>query len=281
MNDVSDAKDEHAGLLGKLFNEVKELAVTVLIFLPIWFFFSLFVYELRSIPSESMVPNLQVGDRVAVSKFAYGYSKYSIPLGLGRYLPLGDGRLFGSEPERGDVVVFRHPHEDKVMIKRLIGVPGDTVQVIDNRVIINGKPLDQKPLRRVSYHESRDGRLFKADEIRETNPDGKSYDIHILRFGNFANTNIFKVPEGYYFFMGDNRDNSTDGRALTGHCPPDANGVIDKAGCEPLVGPGSEASIGFVPYDMLIGRADTVLFTLNFCQRYEDGCPKGRVWKSL
>ena len=123
---------------------MKELIVTILIFLPVWFFFSLFVYELRSIPSESMVPNLQVGDRVAVSKFAYGYSKHSVPLGLGKYLPLGDGRLFASQPKRGDVVVFRHPHADKVMIKRLIGLPGDTVQMAGVRVVINGKPLERE-----------------------------------------------------------------------------------------------------------------------------------------
>tara|TARA_B100000678_G_scaffold75497_1_gene62008 strand:- start:8301 stop:9146 length:846 start_codon:yes stop_codon:yes gene_type:complete len=281
MNDVTDKSTEPAGFFPRLINEVKELAVTVLIFLPIWFFFSLFVYELRSIPSESMVPNLQVGDRVAVSKFSYGYSKYSVPLGLGRFLPLGDGRLFGGTPERGDVVVFRHPHVDKVMIKRLIGLPGDTIQIVDNKIIINGEAMKQEPVRRVVYREARQNRRYEADEILETNPEGESYLTHLLYQHNYANLPVYKVPEGYYFFMGDNRDNSTDGRALSGHCPPNANGVIDEAGCEPNTRPGEEPSIGYVPYEMLIGRADTVLFTLNFCGRYESGCPKGRVWKSL
>ena len=157
MSDGLENEEKTVELKDKFFHEVKELIVTILIFLPVWFFFSLFVYELRSIPSESMVPNLQVGDRVAVSKFAYGYSKHSVPLGLGKYLPLGDGRLFASQPKRGDVVVFRHPHADKVMIKRLIGLPGDTVQMAGVRVVINGKPLEQETQREVRYHEARRG----------------------------------------------------------------------------------------------------------------------------
>ncbi|MAP95572.1 MAG: signal peptidase I [Ponticaulis sp.] len=285
MNDIVDSdekaeNDEPKSLFEKLLNELKELIVTVLIFLPIWFVFSMVVYELRSIPSESMVPTLQVGDRVAVSKFTYGYSRYSIPLGLGKMLPEGDGRFLGGMPQRADVVVFRHPHVDKVMIKRLIGLPGDTVQVVDNKIILNGQPMAQDPQRRVRYREAREGRLFTADELIETTPEGRSYPIHILQLRNYSTTPVFKVPEGHYLFMGDNRDNSTDGRALSGHCPQNEQGVIDQAGCEPNPY-GQEPSIGFVPYENLIGRADTVLFTLNFCDRYESGCPKGRVWKSL
>ena len=284
MNETeSETPDaEPKSLVEKIINEFRELGVTVLVFLPIWFFFSLFVYELRSIPSESMVPNLQVGDRVAVSKFAYGYSRSSVPLGLGRFLPLGEGRLFGSEPERGDVVVFKHPHEDKVMIKRLIGLPGDRIQVVNNQIILNGEVLPQEPIDRVTYRDYRTNFRNQSDELLETNPDGVSYLVHdIIRVPNRSTPVIFIVPEGHYFFMGDNRDNSTDARALSGHCPPNASDVIDRAGCDPDLRPGEEASIGFVPYDNLIGRADTVLFTLNFCSRYISGCPEGRVWKSL
>lgn len=281
-NAREETNEEPVGFMAKALNELKELLVTVLIFLPIWFVFSTAVYELRSIPSESMVPNLQVGDRVAVSKFSYGYSKYSIPLGLGRYLPLGDGRIFASQPKRGDVIVFKHPHEDKVMIKRLIGLPGDTIQVVNNQIILNGKPMPQKRERTVSYHEARSGMLFDSDEILETNPEGVSYLVHDIRQrSNPRSSAIFKVPEGHYFFMGDNRDNSTDARVTSGHCPPNSSGIIDQAGCRPQLGPREEPSIGFVPYDLLIGKADTVLFTLNFCRQYESGCPKGRVWKSL
>lgn len=266
--------------LQKAWYEVKELAVTIAIFVPIWFTVMLVAYELRSIPSESMVPTLQVGDRVAVSKFAYGYSKHSVPFGVGNFLPLGEGRLFAHQPKRGDVVVFKHPHLNRTMIKRLIGLPGDKIQVINNRIYLNDDLLPQEPQRRVEYREHRDGRLTIADELKETLPNGKSYLVHdILSKGNRTSA-IFMVPEGHYFFVGDNRDNSADARELSGHCPP-VNNVIAKAGCTPLLMPGQEPTIGFVPFDNLIGRADTVFFTLNFCSRYESGCPKGRVWKSL
>ncbi len=271
--------DERTGMQ-KVVHEIKELAVTIAVFFPIWFVVMTFAYELRSIPSESMVPTLQVGDRVAVSKFSYGYSKYSIPFGIGKYLPLGEGRIFASQPKRGDVIVFKHPHLNRTMIKRLIGLPGDTIQVRNNRVYLNGTLLKQEPQRRVSYHEARSGRLLSADEIKETNPEGKSYLVHDIRSYPNDTTVTFKVPEGYYFFMGDNRDNSADARKLAGHCPPNENNVVDRAGCTPDPANG-EPTIGYVPFDHLIGRADTVLFTLNMCGRYESGCPKGRVWKSL
>ena len=281
----AEDKDVDRTPLEKIVHEIKELAVTVAIFFPIWFFFYFLVFELRSIPSESMVPNLQVGDRVAVSKFAYGYSKYSVPLGLWRVLPLGDGRLFAHEPERGDVVVFRHPHLDRVMIKRLMGLPGDTIQVRNNRVYLNGEVLPEDPQRRVEYTAfGRYQRDTFADEFLETNPEGKSYLVHdILGQGNETSA-VFKVPKGYYFFMGDNRDNSADAREPSGHCLPNEEGVIDQGGCPPRpvrADLGEEPTIGFVPFENLIGRADIVLFTLNFCDRYKSGCPKGRVWKSL
>ncbi len=265
----------------KLFHEIKELAVTIAIFIPIWFIVYTFAYELRSIPSESMVPTLQVGDRVAVSKFTYGYSKHSVPFGIGRAIGLPDGRLFGSEPERGDVVVFHHPHLDRTMIKRLIGVPGDKIEVRRNRVYLNDELLPQDPQRRVVYREARNNRRIQADELTETLPTGPSYLVHDILSKPNRSSVTFIVPEGYYFFMGDNRDNSADSRELFGHCPTDENGVISAAGCVPDLPPGVEPTIGFVPYDNLIGRADTVLFTLNFCTRYELNCPKGRVWKSL
>ena len=115
----------------KVVKELREWGITLSIFIPVFLVFSGLFYELRVIPSESMVPNLQVGDRVTVNKFAYGYSRHSLPFSLGRYVPLPDGRILASDPKRGDVAVFEHPHTARVMIKRIIGLPGDTVTVRD------------------------------------------------------------------------------------------------------------------------------------------------------
>ena len=139
---VVEGGEPKPGLKSKLFHEFRETVMTIAIFVPFWLIFSTFVYELRSIPSESMVPALQVGDRVAVAKFAYGYNRNSIPFGLGA-LVIGDDpakpeeNIFGSKPKRGDVIVFRYPvDESEDFIKRVIGLPGDTVRVEGNKVSI-------------------------------------------------------------------------------------------------------------------------------------------------
>ena len=274
--------------MDRLLREIKELGATLIVFIPIYLVFTTFVYELRTIPSESMVPTLQVGDRVAVSKFAYGYTRHSIPFSMGRFLPVDDFRFFGRDPDRGDVIVFEHPHTDRVMIKRLIGIPGDEVQMRGGIYYVNGQPNPQSEPVRVTYREYRDadGRpdMLTAAERVETNPDGVRYMVHDIVAEDGRPTSppgtseTFIVPEGYLFFSGDNRDNSKDSRDPSGHCPR-VNGVISEAGCD--VRDPANAGSGFVPMDHLIGRADTVLFTLNFCRRYQDGCPKGRVWSGL
>lgn len=280
-------KDDQAAsptILARVWREIVELGSTLLVFIPVFFIFTMVAYELRSIPSESMVPNLQVGDRVAVSKFTYGYSTNSVPWGLGRFLPFGDGRIFASEPKRGDVIVFRHPHIDRVMIKRLVGLPGDEIQMLNGVLYIDGKALPTRFIRRTSYQPYRrsygDGEFYVAEEFEETDPAGNTYLInHHRANGSLDTTGKFVVPEGYLFFMGDNRDNSVNSRDLTGHCPAGSDGVVREAGCPKPAG--QEPSVGFVPVSNVIGRAETVLFTLNRCTRYKVGCPKGRVWSSL
>ena len=131
----TDDLDRPLTLQEKLVKELREWGITLSIFIPIFLIFSGLFYELRVIPSESMVPNLQVGDRVTVNKFAYGYSRNSLPFSLGRYVPLPDGRQFAGQPKRGDVAVFEHTHTPRVMIKRIIGLPGDTVLVRDGQPI--------------------------------------------------------------------------------------------------------------------------------------------------
>jgi signal peptidase I len=263
----------------KVVRELKEWAATLAIVAPAFLLFTGLFYEQRVIPSESMVPTLEVGDRVAVAKFAYGYGRYSLPLSLGRYLPLGHGRFFPSLPERGDVVVFEHTHSDRVMIKRVIGLPGDTVQMLNETLIINGEPVESEYVRSVRYVPDKEVVIDQAEEWRETIGD-KSWITHRgLRGRPVSDSLLFIVPEGHLFMVGDNRNNSYDSRELSGHCPP-VNGVVDRAGC-PLRGDPNDASVGFVPLDHLIGRADTVLLTFHRCKLQDDVPCRKRVWQPL
>ncbi|MEL6826414.1 MAG: signal peptidase I [Pseudomonadota bacterium] len=268
----------------KVVKELREWGITLSIFVPIFLIFSALLYELRVIPSESMVPNLQVGDRVTVNKFSYGYSRNSLPFSLGRYVPLPDGRIFASQPKRGDVAVFEHTHTPRVMIKRIIGLPGDTVEVRDGQpVAINGTPIERTFNRRIRYRQHDDGTYVTAAEFTESYGDASwvSHDIDGETGTNISIT--FDVPEGHFLFMGDNRDNSMDGRNPTGHCPANEQNVIDQAGCPPRPGwTPEQASVGYVPFQNLIGRADTVLFSFYRCGRAQaEPCMKKRVWRGL
>jgi signal peptidase I len=279
----SSDQETSGGLREKVVKELREWGVTLAVFIPIFLVFSAFIYELRVIPSESMVPNLQVGDRVAVNKFAYGYSRNSLPFSLGRYVPLPEGRLFGRVPKRGDVAVFEHPHTPRVMIKRIIGLPGEEIQLRGGQIYLDGAPIGREFVRRVRYVENGRGGSVLAREYRET--DGsRTWLSHSFENGGAYNDTItFRVPEGHYFFMGDNRDNSLDGRSISGHCPETEPGLVDGAGCPPRLGVSPDrASIGFVPFDNLIGRADTVLFSTYSCGRAgAEPCMKPRLWRGL
>ncbi|GAB5456625.1 MAG: signal peptidase I [Henriciella sp.] len=284
MNETVATTEAPLTLQEKVVKELREWGITLSIFIPVFLVFSGLFYELRVIPSESMVPNLQVGDRVTVNKFAYGYSKNSLPFSLGRYVPLPDGRILASQPKRGDVAVFEHTHTARVMIKRIIGLPGDTVTVRDGQpVAINGTPIERTFVRRVRYRQHDSGAYITAAEFTESY-DGESWTVHDIDGQTGTNISItYTVPEGHFLFMGDNRDNSMDGRNPTGHCPADEAGVVDQAGCPPRRGSTPElASVGFVPFQNLIGRADTVLFSFYRCGRAQaDPCMKSRVWRGL
>lgn len=268
----------------KAIKELREWGVTLSIFIPIFLVFSGFVYELRVIPSESMVPNLQVGDRVAVNKFAYGYSRHSLPFSLGRYTPLPEGRILAREPKRGDVIVFEHPHTARVMIKRVVGLPGDQIEMRDGQIWLNGEATTRDFVQRIDYDRNDDGARVTANEFLESDGTREWLSHNWQDFGGrYDNTPVFEVPDGHYLFFGDNRDNSTDGRALSGHCPMDGTGNISAADCPPRPGyNGKTASVGFVPFSNLIGRADTVLFTTYRCARASaDPCMKKRLWRGL
>jgi signal peptidase I len=199
-----------------------------------------FLWQPFNIPSGSMVETLLPGDYVMVSKYAYGYSRFSFPLGL----PLFAGRVFGAEPRRGDIVVFRRPGGDTTdYIKRIVGLPGDRVQMKRGVLQINGRPVALDPLDADAAVPAGEGRRF-----RETLPEGRSYTI-IDRYeaARADNTSEQIVPAGHFFMLGDNRDDSTDSR----FAPEGAEGgfLADDHG------------LGFVPFENIVGRADGIFFS--------------------
>jgi signal peptidase I len=179
-----------------------------------------FLFQPFNIPSGSMENTLLVGDYLFVEKFAYGYSRYSFPFGF----PPFSGRAFGTGPQRGDVVVFKMPNAEspdymKDFIKRVIGLPGDRVQMINGQVWLNGKPVPK--LHAADYVESDIyGSVNNVPRYREVLPGGKSYYVlDRIPEGPSDNTPVYVVPPRHYFMMGDNRDNSADSRADVGYVP--------------------------------------------------------------
>lgn len=196
-------------------------------------------YEPFSIPSGSMIPTLLVGDYLFVSKFSYGYSRYSLPLGL----PLFSGRIFASPPERGDVVVFKLPSDNSTdYIKRIVGLPGDTIQVVDGILTINGVAVKRIPDGEFTVHDTF-GNVRRFHRYIEILPNGRSHSIiELTDHGPLDNTGVYTVPPDHYFAMGDNRDSSRDSRFLN--------------------------EVGFVPFENLVGRAEMIFFSVD-----------GDIWK--
>ncbi len=193
-----------------------ETAKTVIYALLIAAVIRTFFFQPFNIPSGSMEDTLLIGDYLFVEKYAYGFSKHSFPFSLG---PIPNGRIFEGRPDRGDVVVFKTPRDNRTdFIKRVIGLPGDKIQMIGGTLFINSKPV---PKERVDdYIEVVNGMTNYVPRYRETLPNGKSYYVlDRVPDGFDDDTNVFEVPAGHYFMMGDNRDNSDDSRRDVGYVP--------------------------------------------------------------
>ncbi|TNE59965.1 MAG: signal peptidase I [Alphaproteobacteria bacterium] len=202
------------------------------------------------IPSESMVPTLEVGDRVVVTKMSYGYSKYSVPFGLAPGLPTKTGRILGNLPDRGDVVVFKHTQSSTTLIKRVIGLPGDQIQMKAGQLYLNGKAVPHEQVSQFMFTDYH-GLTRQATEYIETLPNGVEHKIlEITDDGPLDDTPLVTVPEGHFFAMGDNRDMSADSRRMHG--------------------------LGMVPVENLIGRAQIISFSLAKCGKLNPEICSGR-----
>jgi signal peptidase I len=204
------------------------------------------------IPSGSMLPNLMIGDYLFAAKWPYGYSRYAFPFGLARF----NGRLLGGEPKRGDIVVFRYPGSDEDYVKRLIGLPGDRVQMRHGQLILNGQAVPKvriadwlmertpnSPCRFVGNYRPapvvEQGHVYcRYPRYRETLPGGRSYEVLDQIEGIGDETPVYTVPTDHYFMMGDNRDDSADSRF-----------------------PLAEQGVGMLPRDNLIGRPLILFFS--------------------
>ena len=178
---------------------IKSNLITIFYAIIIALVIRTFLFQPFFIPSSSMEPGLIVGDRIFASKYDYGYSRHSFPFSL----PIIKERVFENLPKRGDVVIFKPPHTRNDYIKRLIGLPGDKIKILDGIIYINSIPIKTEFLRK----DNNDISIYK-----ETMSNGLSYEIKDLGDKPQDNVKEFLVPENHYFFMGDNRDNSNDSR---------------------------------------------------------------------
>ena len=253
------ARAAHVARGEKVHDHVKEWVKTIVSAVAIAAVLRSFLFEPFNIPSASMLPGLLVGDYLFVAKWPYGYSRYSFPFGL----PIMEGRIGGSEPERGDVIVFRNPaNVSQDYIKRLVGLPGDQVRISEGQLFLNGQPVLRRQIEDFVLPVTRDVdcpvngslptvRVAAADgsaicryrQYLETLPGGRSYRVlDQVSNGWGDDTATYIVPAGHYFMMGDNRDDSADSRfAPSGMMP----------------------GIGFVPAENLVGRAVFMWFSID------------------
>jgi len=232
---VADKPEKKSGGLGETVSVIVQALILALIIRTLFF-------QPFSIPSGSMRPTLLEGDYLFVTKWAYGYSRHSLPFSP----PLFSGRIWGSDPERGDVVVFKYPPDPSLdYIKRVIGLPGDRIQMREGQLYINDVVVPRTLVGTISDPDITE--MQRPVEVyRERLPNGMEYDTLDLSSSSIGdNTREFVVPEGHFFMMGDNRDNSTDSRF----------------------------TVGYVPAENLVGRANIIFFSI------AGGASPLEIWK--
>ena len=212
-------------------NKIIDNIKTIIYALVIALIIRTFLFQPFYIPSSSMEPNLLVGDRLFVSKYSYGYSRHSLPFSPKIY----NKRIFRKLPKRGDIIVFKTPADNRTdYIKRLIGLPGDTIQIINKDLYLNDTKIKKESIKNTIMINC-GNEIIKVDFFEETLPNGKKYVSVYRRDGTMVNTDKFVVPEDHYFFMGDNRDCSKDSRYL--------------------------GSVGYVNVNNLVGKAQLIFFS--------------------
>jgi signal peptidase I len=232
---VADKSQKKSGGLGETFSVIVQALLLALVIRTL-------LFQPFSIPSGSMRPTLLEGDYLFVTKWAYGYSRYSLPFSPNLF----SGRIWGGEPERGDVLVFKFPPNPSIdYIKRVVGLPGDKVQMRGGQLFINDVAVPREKVGQIDNPDITEVSR-PVDVYRETLPNGVSYDtLDLTPNGIGDDTREFIVPDGHYFMLGDNRDNSADSRF----------------------------SVGFVPYDHLVGRANIIFFSI------AGGASPLEIWK--
>ena len=224
-------------------SELRETVIVIIEALLIALVFRTFLYQPFSIPTASMQSTLMIGDYVLASKFTWGYGRYSFPLGI---VPF-NGRIVGREPNRGDIAVFRPVPQTDPYIKRIIGLPGDRIQMIDGLLHINGEAVKREEIGRTSDTDSF-GVTIPVTVYAETLPNGVVHTIQEISDDMpLDNTSEYVVPADHYFMMGDNRDRSQDSRVLS--------------------------AVGYVPAGNLIGKAEARFFSIN------DNIPPWQLWE--
>ena len=226
---INKAPGKSSTKSGGLVDTIKTVLSAILIALVI----RTVAFEPFNIPSGSMIPTLLIGDYLFVSKYSYGYSRFSLPLSPDIF----SGRIFGSVPRRGDVAVFKLPRDNSTdYIKRIVGLPGDRIQMRGGQLFVNGEQVPRAP--KGDYTVVGDGPRMVDKLYLESLPGGRQHDI-IKEFdvGGMNDTEEYKVPDGFVFGMGDNRDNSQDSRY--------------------------QNAVGFIPLENLVGRAEFIFFSVD------------------